>query len=131
VSDVDSLAEEFGDLGLAVEITRAGEPRPLPEPVERAVFRLAQEALTNTLKHANARSAETRLTYTPDGVTITVTDDGDGCTEAAAWAGDRHGLVGMRERVLALGGEFHAGTPPDRSGFVVEAHLPDTAGEPA
>jgi signal transduction histidine kinase len=130
VSDIESLANEFEGLGLAVRITGEGTPRSLPDAVDRAAFRLAQEALTNTLKHARARSAEVRLIYAVDTLTIKVADDGVGCSDTSAWAADRHGLVGMRERVLALGGRFWAGTPSGGSGFVVEAVLPVDAGDP-
>ena len=125
---VDALADEFRGLGLAVEVNTTGEPQLVSDAVDQAAFRLIQEALTNTLKHAHASSAEVRVTYLPDSLTVGVLDDGVGCSDAEALASGRHGLVGMRERVLALGGELTAGPRPGGAGFLVEATLPRASG---
>jgi signal transduction histidine kinase len=125
---VDALADEFRGLGLAVEVHTAGEPRSVPDAVDQAAFRLIQEALTNTLKHASASSAQVRINYGPDSLTVGVFDDGIGCSNAEALASGRHGLVGMRERVLALGGRLTAGPRPGGAGFLVEATLPRASG---
>jgi signal transduction histidine kinase len=125
---VDALADEFRGLGLAVEVHTAGEPRSVPDAVDQAAFRLIQEALTNTLKHASASSAEVWINYGPDSLTVGVFDDGIGCSNAEALASGRHGLVGMRERVLALGGRLTAGPRPGGAGFLVEATLPRASG---
>ena len=124
VSNVDDLADEFRGLGLPVEVTITGQPRTLPEAVDASAYRITQEALTNTLKHAHARSAEVHLHYTTGSVTVTVVDDGAGCAEIDARTSRRHGLTGMRERATALGGDLHVGPGPGGAGFTVEARLP-------
>ena len=113
------LVREASDAGLRVEVRSDGEPADLPLGVELAGYRIVQEALTNTRRHAAATSACVRLGYRPDGLRIEVTDDGRGP------AGGRpgHGLIGMRERVSLYGGTFEAGTGPD-GGFRVVAVLP-------
>lgn len=128
LDDLPVLVAEFRGLGLAVEVVTDGEQHPVPDEVDQAAFRLTQEALTNILKHAQARSAEARITYDRNRLEVSVSDDGVGCSAEEAWASGRHGLVGMRERVLALGGEFQVGHGPDGKGFVVEAMLPFEAG---
>ena len=127
---LDALTEEFRGLGLAVEVAMDGEQRRLPDEVDQAAFRLVQEALTNTLKHANTRTADVRITFGPDSLSVRVSDDGVGCTDAETSSAGRHGLVGMRERVIALGGTLSAGPCPGGAGFVVEAMLPSTVGAP-
>ena len=129
VGEVNALASEFQGLGLPVDVTITGAQRALPEAVDRSAYRIAQEALTNTLKHARAGSAEVRLDYAPDSLTVTIIDDGSGCAELDARIAQRHGLTGMRERAAALGGELRVGAGPDGSGFAVEARLPVTSGE--
>lgn len=127
---LDALTDEFRGLGLSVEVTMDGEPHPVPGEVDQAAFRVVQEALTNTLKHANAREADVQITYGPDSLRVCVCDDGVGCTNPEASSTGRHGLVGMRERVHALGGTLSAGPRPGGTGFVVEATLPNTTGAP-
>jgi signal transduction histidine kinase len=91
-----------------------------------AVYRIVQEALTNTVKHAAARSATVRLDWTDDDLVVTVTDDGVGTDGAAAGlrAGG-HGLIGIRERAAACGGDAETGPAPG-GGFQVTARLPYT-----
>ena len=131
LDDIHSLAEEFRGLGLEVDVAMDGAPHAVPDAIDQAAYRLTQEALTNTLKHAQARSAHVRITYEPDQLEVSVSDDGVGCSDAEAWASGRHGLVGMRERVLALGGDFRVGHRRRGTGFVVEASLPFEPGASA
>jgi signal transduction histidine kinase len=105
--------------GLRVELRTTGEPRPLPPDAEVAAYRVTQEALTNTVKHAYASSATVELDWTEDALTLTVTDDGRG----PAGPGGGHGLIGIRERAAACGGGADTGRGPD-GGFRVVVRLP-------
>ena len=90
-----------------------GEPAPRAGRVlDLSIYRIAQEALTNTLKHAGAGSADVIVRYGDDAVEVECTDDGSGATAHSNGA-TGHGLVGMRERALILGGEIDAGPQPD------------------
>ncbi|WP_433217143.1 sensor histidine kinase [Microtetraspora malaysiensis] len=119
------LAERVGRVGLAVTVETRGTPRPLPPEAEVAAYRLVQEALTNTLRHAGAAMAEVVLDWSPDALRIEVADDGRGPGDRGDGPGPNggHGLIGMRERVAACGGTFRAG-PGRAGGFTVEATLP-------
>ena len=129
---LDSLVARARTAGLPVTVTVTGAERPLPPDVDQAAYRIVQEALTNVSRHAGSAgagdgvSASVRLWYTPDTLTVQVDDDGkgDGARPAGARpAGPGLGLIGMRERVSALGGRLHAG-PQDGGGFQVRAELP-------
>jgi signal transduction histidine kinase len=114
--------------GLRVELRSDGEARPLPPDAEAAAYRVVQEALTNTVKHADATSALVRLDWNGDDgmVTVTVTDDGrrgvTGNGNGNGTGNGGHGLIGIRERAAACGGSAVAGPTPD--GFRVVARLP-------
>jgi signal transduction histidine kinase len=124
---VDKLVAQARETGLPVDLTIEGEPVPLPAGVDLTAYRLVQEGLTNTIKHAGAKHAEVRVRYDGDHVEVEVSDDGRG-SNGAAWAplGGGHGLVGMRERVSIYGGELEAG-PRDGGGFRLRARLPVSA----
>jgi signal transduction histidine kinase len=121
--------EALGDLldrmratGLAVELVTEGEARPLPVGVDLSVYRIVQEALTNTLKHGgDAPHARVLLRYTPRSIEIEMTDDGVGATAGSDGIG--RGLIGMRERVAFLDGNIETGPAPG-GGFVVRARIP-------
>ena len=124
ISRVEALLEQVRAAGLPATITITGQHRELSSPLQLTIYRLIQEALTNTLKHAGRGArAQVRLAYTDDGVIVDVRDDGLGSAvlpdgrEAAG-----HGLTGMRERVAAWDGELHAG-PGSPRGWVVSARL--------
>ncbi|MDG4785441.1 histidine kinase [Micromonospora sp. WMMD1102] len=122
-ADLDGLAEladRTRASGLAVDLDITGEPGRVAAPVAMACYRLIQEALTNTVKHAEARRATVRLAVDPDAVRVEVRDDGTGPAPAAV---PGHGLTGMRERVAALGGTFGAGAA-DGGGYAVRATIP-------
>ena len=110
-------------------VTVSGAERPLPPEVDQAAYRIVQEALTNVSRHAGQAHTSVRLQYSPEALTVQVDDEGrdrgssgsDGHT-----AGPGLGLLGMRERVSALGGRLHAG-PRDSGGFRVQAELPAQA----
>jgi signal transduction histidine kinase len=126
LSTLDLLVEQLREAGLAVELHVEGVRRTLPAGVELTAYRIVQEALTNTLKHAGAARAVVHLTYAPTQLAITISDDGRGATTppadgAGAPAGG-HGLIGMRERVSLHGGTLQTGA--SGSGFSVRAALP-------
>jgi signal transduction histidine kinase len=121
LSQLDSMVTRARSAGLPVTVTVTGAQRPLPPDVDRAAYRIVQEALTNTSRHAGQACASIYLHYTRDALTVEVTDDGAGA--GAASAGPGLGLIGMRERVAALGGRLHAGPRPG-GGFQVRAELP-------
>jgi signal transduction histidine kinase len=130
INDLDALADEFRGLGLPVDITITGQPRVLPRSVDLAAYRITQEALTNTLKHAHAHAAAVKLEYAPDAVTVVIVDDGSGCSDIDLKRSQRHGLTGMRERATSLGGEMCIGSGPGGVGFAVQARLPVRGGHP-
>jgi signal transduction histidine kinase len=137
VPRLDRLGDLIGSFaGAGLRITRevTGEARPLPEAVELTAYRVIQESLTNTRKHAGRTTAVVRLGYGPGALRLAVEDEG---TPAAPWGSRRiaadavaaggtvggHGLVGMRERVSAVGGRLAVGPKPD-GGYRVLAELP-------
>lgn len=122
-TQVEDLCAQVRDAGLAVTLRVAGTTRPLPASVDLTVYRIVQESLTNTLKHAGKASATVTLTYGDDAVTVDVLDDGRGVTAASAAAKGGRGLVGMRERVATFRGELEAGARAE-GGFAVHARLP-------
>jgi signal transduction histidine kinase len=120
LADVTRLTETVGAAGLPVTLRREGDAE-VPLGVQVSAYRIVQEALTNTLRHAHATSAEVLLAVGDDQVRVRVTDDGRG---AAPGRGGGHGLIGMRERATLLGGSLRAGPRTDAAGFEVEALLP-------
>jgi signal transduction histidine kinase len=125
LADLDSLLAEVTNAGLAVRLRVEGTPSPLPAGVDLSAYRIVQEALTNVVKHAGPAQAQVTIRYRDRDLTVEVTDDGRG---VAAPAGDDpggtgHGLIGMRERVAAFGGDLELGPCPG-GGFRVAARLP-------
>jgi signal transduction histidine kinase len=119
---LDELAAPLRAGGLDVVVRREGAPSSLPAGVDLSAYRIVQEALTNTLRHARATRAEVTVRYDSDAVEVDVRDDGRGAVEHDGEAGG-HGLMGMRERALLLGGTLEAGPLP-RGGYRVHARLP-------
>ena len=123
VAEVEQLATD-GQTPPCVEVTLAGELDDLSPAVGSAIYRLAQESITNARRHArHATQVTVAVTGDADQVRLTVDDDGSSGTTSRAPAG--YGLVGMRERATLLGGTFHAGPTAGR-GWRVEANLPRT-----
>ena len=112
------LAESATNAGIHTRVTLSGRRRPLPADVDLAAYRIVQEALTNVLRHSNADSASVLLDYGRDALRIAVEDNGRGGS-----LGHGFGILGMRERAAALGGELEAGPVPG-GGFRVQATLP-------
>jgi signal transduction histidine kinase len=127
VAQIPDLVERVAAAGLDVDHATDGTSRPLPPGTDLTVYRVVQEALTNTLKHAGARArARVRLRYLPHTVEVEVTDTGNPvATSDHQGRIDRpgHGLIGMAERVSVFGGSFEAGRRPD-GGFHVRVTLP-------
>jgi signal transduction histidine kinase len=142
---LDKLAARARAAGLPVTVTVSGAERALPPGVDQAAYRIVQEALTNVSRHAGRAgdgdgqvSASVHLRYASDALEIQVDDDGvdvghgnhtvngtktGSSASHGADAGRGLGLIGMRERVTALGGRLHAG-PRDGGGFRVRAEIP-------
>jgi signal transduction histidine kinase len=125
LGQLDDLIEGMRATGMLVEAEVAGSPRTLPPGVDLSAYRIVQEALTNTLKHAGGASAHVLVRYQPDAVEVEVVDDGPGPPPPADANGvsGGHGLIGMRERVQLFAGELDAGARPG-GGFRVWARLP-------
>jgi signal transduction histidine kinase len=131
VERLDDLVGQARGAGMAVTFGVVGEPVPLAPMTSLTVYRVAQEALTNTRKHGGATvRADVRLRWLADAVEVEVSDDGVGRRRSAEPSSGL-GLVGMRERVAAVAGTLTAG-PRERGGFLVRARLPlDVAAPPA
>ncbi len=123
--------------GLTVTVTLTGTERQLPPDVDQAAYRIVQEALTNVSRHSGSACASVRLGYGPDALTVQVDNDATGADTADDGSGAAEdgpepaharalGLIGMRERVAALGGRLDAG-PREQGGFRVRAELPARA----
>ena len=121
LAQLPALAAKLHDAGLRVHIQARGPVRALSAGSDLAAYRVIQEALTNVAKHAATDTADVRLAYGRDRLTITVTDDGPGRT--APTPGPGYGLIGMRERVQSAGGRLRTG-PRRGGGFEVTADLP-------
>jgi signal transduction histidine kinase len=125
LDQLDALLDPVRTAGVQSELTVHGSARPLPAAVDLAAYRIIQEALTNVLRHAGARTVQLDLRYEPSRVVIRILDDGTGPSPGPAGTNgqDGHGISGMRERALALSGQLTAGPHPD-GGFQVWCTLP-------
>jgi len=115
-----ALVERAQSSGLPTTVTVRGDARPLPPEVDQAAYRVVQEALTNATRHAEGATASVEITYGVDSLTVRVEDDGSGSRRPPV---PGFGLIGMRERVSALGGRLSA-APGAARGFSVCAELP-------
>ncbi|GGT00390.1 MULTISPECIES: sensor histidine kinase [Streptomyces] len=114
-------AATAGDTGLRIDVAVSGRRRPLPQDVELAAYRIVQEALTNTVRHARARHCRVDVAYEDGALAIGITDDGR--SSPAQDGGSGFGITGMHERAALLGGSLDAGPLP-AGGFRVAAVLP-------
>ena len=121
VTALPHLVEQTGSSGLRVELTVVGTPRDLPPSVSASAYRVVQEALTNTLKHAAATHADVRLRYLDAAIEVEVVDDGRGAAPDPPAAA--RGQAGMAERVALHDGELEVGPRPAR-GYRVRARFP-------
>ncbi len=117
---LDSLVESVRATGLTVALEVEGAQRSLPPSVAMSAYRIVQEALTNSLKHARAEHVRIRIRY-GEALEVEVHDDGRGGTNGSAAPG--RGLIGMRERVALLGGTLATGPDPS-GGYRVQANIP-------
>ncbi|GIH84275.1 two-component sensor histidine kinase [Planobispora rosea] len=117
------LVARVDGAGPPVGLEVTGEAVPLPAAVDHAVYRIVQESLTNTRKHADGARVSVRLAYLPGAVEVEVLDDGLGRRGGTAQAGSGFGLGGMAERVALCGGRLQTGPRPT-GGFRVHAWIP-------
>ncbi|MCF2527413.1 sensor histidine kinase [Yinghuangia soli] len=125
---LEFLVQQVREAGVPVELTIEGVPAELPPGIDLAAYRIIQEALTNTLKHAGPAGSRVLLRYRPEEILVRIADDGRGAaaTLSAPDTGRTgHGLLGMRERVALYGGRLYAG-PRAGGGFEVLARIPLT-----
>ncbi|MFD0638347.1 sensor histidine kinase [Catenulispora yoronensis] len=121
LAGLEDLVRQVRRAGLRVELAADGVPAPLSPGAEAAAFRVVQEALTNTLKHARASRAEVRLAWSVDALEITVADDGRGAVHGTDGG---HGLNGLRERLVPVGGCLSWDARPAAGGFALMARIP-------
>ncbi|MFF4247871.1 sensor histidine kinase [Streptomyces sp. NPDC001822] len=119
LTGLPALLERVRSGGLHVEFTSTGEPGRIPDDTGTTVHRIVQEALTNVVKHARARTVTVRLHHTAGELAVTVTDDGRGPGTTTGL-----GLIGIRERAAAHGGRARSGAGPDGRGYQVHVVLP-------
>ena len=133
IGNLSALVKQIADAGQPVTLRVEGQPGELSPSLEVSAYRVVQEALTNVVRHAGRRATATVvIRYGDDGgVEVEVTDDGRGTTDGrgprSVPGGSGHGLTGMRERVVLVGGELRAG-PRAEGGYRVLARLPAKAG---
>jgi signal transduction histidine kinase len=129
LGELDGLVDQVRQANLEVAVSVEGQPQPLSRSLEVCAYRIIQEALTNTIKHAGAGTATVCLRYEPSVFQVEVLDDGKGTSTATDQhrRGGGHGLIGMRERVSLHGGQLRTGPRPN-GGFGVDAVFPLDAG---
>jgi len=120
---LDVLVKHMREAGLPVEVKIEGEPQPLPPGVDLSAYRIVQEALTNTLKHAGPATAFVTIRYASNKLELEIRDTGKNQTQEDSLEKKGRGLIGMRERVTLHGGEFFARGIPG-VGFIVRVTLP-------
>lgn len=118
LADVDQLVAQTKDAGVRVDLRWHGDRRPVPSDIDLSAFRIIQEAVTNVVRHSGTRDCSVSVDYRAEELSIEVVDSGSGGDGGAGY-----GIVGMRERVSLLHGDFSAGPKPD-GGFRVAARLP-------
>ncbi|MEU8526935.1 histidine kinase [Streptomyces sp. NPDC048629] len=122
LDELDTLVARVRDAGLPVDLTVTGPPREIPPGIELAAYRVVQEALTNTVKHASGATARVTVEYRPELLRVEVTDTGGHAGPGAA-TGNGRGLIGLRERLALYDATLTAGPRPT-SGYGVEALIP-------
>ncbi|MFD9409736.1 sensor histidine kinase [Streptomyces sp. NPDC059989] len=118
---IPELVERAGKTGVRATLTSQGRQHDVPAAVGRTLYRIVQESLTNIARHADATTASVHIDYYPDAVALQIDDNGKATPDTTPVPGI--GLLGMRERVTALGGRLRA-APRDEGGFSVRAELP-------
>lgn len=120
LAQLPALADRVRETGVKVDLVVTGTPSDLPEGMDLAAYRVVQEALTNTLKHAAGARVGILVEHAPDGLNVEVTDTGGSAT---GHAGNGRGLIGLRERVVLFGGALENGPLPS-GGYRVRATFP-------
>ena len=123
IADLEGLVDAVRQTGRAVHYQVLGEAPPLPASVEMTVFRLVQEALTNAVRYAGESPIDIQVIFSPAAITVFVDDEGPGGSGSAR-SGSGHGLVGMQERLAAVGGTLEAGPRRPGPGWRVYATIP-------
>jgi signal transduction histidine kinase len=124
ISDLPALIDTVRQTGRTVEYNSLGDPPPLPASVEMIVYRLVQEGLTNAVRYAGDAPIDVQLIFSPTAITVFVDDEGPGTGNRATSGGSGHGLVGMQERLAAIGGSLEAGPKRPGPGWRVHASIP-------
>jgi len=122
LADLDALVAEMRAAGMRVDVRVEGDARPLADGIDRSAYRIVQEALTNTIRHAGPVPTRVTVGYAADDLVLEIADDGPRGPRAGGHEPGQ-GLAGMRERVRLFGGELDA-RPRDGRGFVVRARIP-------
>lgn len=122
LEDLSTLVAGLGETGLNVRLDVVGERVAVPQGTELAIYRIVQEALTNSMRHAGKADVFVRVRYSESAIDVTVVDNGSSAGAHPQVAG--HGLRGMRERVLALGGTLEAGPGSSGRGWILQASIP-------
>jgi signal transduction histidine kinase len=117
---LDELVDTARATGTNVRLTQSGTPVQLPQGVDLCAYRILQEALTNARRHAPGATVDVEIEFSDETLRLRVRDDGPG---ASAEQVDGHGLLGMRERAIMVGGTLTVG-PAEQGGFEVTAELP-------
>ena len=124
LAQLDPLVARAREMGVDVELVVEGRPHPLPPGLDVSAYRIVQEALTNTIRHARSRHARVRLRWEPTALQIEIADDGVGPPPEPQATG--HGLLGIRERVALFGGTLVTGRS-DLGGYLLVATLPTSS----
>ncbi len=124
IADLEALVEAVRQTGRPVRYQVLGEAPAVPASVEMTVFRVVQEALTNAVRYAGDSPIDIQVIFSPTAITVFVDDDGPGGSGPTRPAGSGHGLVGMQERLAAVGGTLEAGPRRPGPGWRVYATIP-------
>lgn len=123
LAELEDLTDALDAAGVTLSLDVNTDARDLPAGINAIAFRIAQEALTNVMRHAGPTTARVSVTRTVDAVTVTIDNDASAQQRPPDTSGAGHGLRGMRERAFAVGGELTAGPQP-AGGWQVQAVLP-------
>jgi signal transduction histidine kinase len=126
IADLEPLVEAVRQTGRVVSYHMLGDPPPLPASVDMAVYRVVQEALTNAVRYAGEAAIDIQVIFSPTNITLFIDDEGPGASPGRPDTppGTGHGLVGMQERLAAVGGTLEAGPKRPGPGWRVYATIP-------